>query len=366
MPRPTVVNAKRQAVPPLSLEGLKFWLRMLQEHAVFIQAGLPCDSTGLMHEAETFQQELAALLAQAEEVANPRKFAQVVTDAQVVVGDFHRYNRRLLHLALTCQIVGCNFALFLDHLSREAEYVLLLLEKLGGGQSPLYQASSAREADFWLRLMSDHAEFVVHRLDPSERSIIETAAGFAGQFDELYLQGRDFVSMLRGETEEIPAFRRFLQDVRVSTVRFRDFLRAAECLITECKLVGLIPAQLADHLRREADHFLMVLTLLDKGCYVPVDDAGDMEYVNMEETLATTEAVPPLPEAVSPPFPPGHFGDADDEEEEEENFGEREPEIIPAPPLPPLPPQPPIPPASDQAKYKWGGKWPRPLGGKTE
>lgn len=373
MPRPTVSNAKRQVVPPLNLEELKFWLKILEEHTIFIQAGLPCDHTGLINEAETFRQELCSLLAQTDGINSQRAFAQLVSEIQVVVGDFYRYNRRVLHLVLTCDLPGCNFALFLDHLSREAEYVLRLLDKLGAGQPPLFQVSSAREVAFWLRLMADHAEFVAHRFDPSERKMIEIAVEFAAQFDELFLQGRDFVSMLRGEVDEIVAFKRFIQDVRVSTARLRDFLRAAECLIRECKLVGIIPALLADHLRREADHFMLILALLEKSCHVPFDEDGDMEYLNLEETLATTEVVPPLPDAVSGPLQPGNYSDPDEEEEDEGDYTGREP-IAPEPmfsppaPPPPMPREPelPQPPAPEPGKVKWGGKWPRPLGKREE
>jgi len=363
MPRPTVPNAKRQVVPPLNLEELKFWLRILEEHTLFIQAGLPCDNAGLMNEAENYRQELCAMLAQVEGVNSQRRFAQLVAEIQVVVGDFYRYNRRVLHLVLMCELPGCNFALFLDHMSREAEYVLRLLDKLGAGQPPLYQVSSAREAAFWLRLMADHAEFVAHRLDPSERKLIEISVQFAAQFDELYLQGRDFVSMLRGEVDEIHSFRRFLQDARVSTARLRDFFGTAECLIKECKLVGLIPALLADHLRREADHFLLILALLEKGCHVPFNEDGDMEYLNLDETLATTDAVPHLPDAVSGPLQPGSYSNADDEEEDEEDYSGREPQAGPQFSVPQSPPES-EPQSPDPGKVKWGGKWPRPLGKK--
>lgn len=221
MPRTTVATSKRQPIPPLNLEELKFWLRIMEEHALLIKSGLPCDNIVLINQAEVFQQEFADLRSRAEKVQSERRFAELVADTREAVADFYNYKRRLLHLVLTCQIAGCNFALFLDHVSREAEYFLILLERLSVGQ-PLYQVASAREAAFWLRLMADHAEFIFHRLDPSERTLVDTAEEFACHFDELYLQGRDFVSMLRGEMSEIPSFRRFLQDVRVSTIRLRE------------------------------------------------------------------------------------------------------------------------------------------------
>lgn len=366
MPRPTVVNAKRQPVPPLNLEEFKFWLRIMEEHALFIKAGLPCDNAALLGEADTLAQELAALRARAEAVQSPRKFTELVADTATVVGDLYRFKRQLLHLVLTCQLAGCNFALVLDHMSREAEYFLQLLATLSGGQ-PLYQVTGAREVAFWLRLMADHADFMSHRLDPSERPLVETADNFGSEFDELFLQGRDFASMLRGEAGEVPSFRRFLQDVRVSTLRLRDFERAVEALACECKLVGLVPPLWADHVRREADHFLLVLAILEKSTYVaPAGADEELEYLNLEETasaaveplspvaLAATEAeeTVPAPDLLPTVFaPPSEYSVA---AAQEEAGGDDEDYIEEEDPLPPPPPP--------AAKYKWSGKWPRPLG----
>ncbi len=359
MPRPKVVNDKRQPVPPLNAEELKFQLREMEEHAVFIRAGLPCDNAVLIAEAENFQQEYAALRDRAERVQGQRQFAELVDDAQAVTNDFYRYKRQLLHMVLTCQLLGNNFALLLDHMSREAEYFLLMLAALGGGRQ-LYQAAGAREVAFWLRIMADHAAFIVHRLDPSERTLQETACGFAAEFDSLYLQGRDFVSMLRGETDEVPAFRRFLQDVRVSTQRLRDFKRAAETLIAECRLVGLIPALLADHMRREADHFLLVLAIMEKCAFVPFAEDGEPECVSLEEATVMMVnqggAVAVAAEELASQ-PVLDYGDDDEEDCDDRE----EPELPPPPVKPAEPPEPKAPPATGE-KYKWSGKWPRPLG----
>ena len=84
MPRPTVVNAKRQPAPPLNVEELKFWLRIMEEHALFINSGLPSDNAGLISEAENYQQEFASLQAQAEGAQNERRFAELVAETRVL------------------------------------------------------------------------------------------------------------------------------------------------------------------------------------------------------------------------------------------------------------------------------------------
>ena len=367
MPRPTVVNAKRQPVPPLSSEELKFWLRINEEHALFIRSGLLNENTPYVNQADTFRQEWAALRARAEKALSEARFAELAADSQAVAEDFYRFIRRILHLTLTCQLAGSTFALFLDHLSRETEYFLQLLTRLSGGM-PLYPTAGAREAAFWLRLMGDHAKFIQHRLDPSERTFVQTAADFSREFDQLYLQGQDFVSMLRGEVDEIPSFRRFLQDTRVSAIRLRDFERAAEALIAECRLIGTLPALLADHLRRETDHFLLILAFIEKGPLVPDDIGTDLEIEELaqpfdesvlsseaeaEEETPLAEEAPTDAEALLPEQPEtSAVVGADDEEDDD--WRPEAPARVETPSEKK--------PTKKQEKYSWKGKWPRPLG----
>ena len=253
-----------EPLEPLNLEEVKFWLRIMEEHALFIKSGLPCDKEDLIDEAQSFYQEFGSLRTRAERLQNDKKFMELVNDTQALLKDFYTYKRDLLHCMLECKLGGYNFPLLLDHMAREAEYFMRLLDKIKNGKIALSGGMKAQENVFWLRIMADHAKFISHLLDPSERNLIETANGFSQEFDDLYLQGRDFSSMLQGYPE-VASFKRFLQDVRAAVLRIRDFKRAAEEMIRECRLVGLIPALLADHVRREADHFLLILTMMEKG-----------------------------------------------------------------------------------------------------
>lgn len=253
-----------EPLEPLNLEEVKFWLKIMAEHAAFIKSGLPCDKEDLIDEAQSFYQEFEALSVRAERLPNDKKFMELVNDSQCLLKEFYTFKRNLLHCMLECKLSGYNFPLLLDHMAREAEYFMRLLDKIKNGKTALSGSAKAQENVFWLRIMADHAKFISHLLDPSERNLIDTANGFSQEFDNLYLQGRDFSSMLQGHPE-VASFKRFLQDVRAAVLRIRDFNRAAEEMIEECRLVGLIPALLADHLRREADHFLLILAMMEKG-----------------------------------------------------------------------------------------------------
>lgn len=360
MPRRQIAYMVPEPLEPLNLEQVKFWLRIMQEHALFIKAGLPCDQTEFIDEAQAFDQEFESLRLRAERVQSEKKFTELINDTQVLTKEFYIFKRNLLHRMLECKLGGSNFPLLLDHMAREAEYVVRLLEKNKGGKLLVNGETKAQETAFWLRIMADHAKFISQLLDPSEYNLITTAKAFSEEFDHLFIQGRDFSSMLQGYSE-VASFKRFIQDARAATIRLRDFKRAAEEMIEECRLVGLIPALLADHVRREADHFLMLLVMLEKGIMKNVtmaamDDMEDLMLMNSAEKCKVfkgiksereTEEVEVVEDAV-----------IEEKEDDEAALNEEIEDWMVSEPTQTSEPQ------SSHTKYKWSGKWPRQLGKK--
>ncbi|VBB05266.1 Hypothetical protein LUCI_0473 [Lucifera butyrica] len=387
MPRQQIPFAVPHPVPPLNLEEVKFWLMIMQEHAVFIKAGLPADDMERMNEAQSFFQGFGALRARADKVQSEKKFGELVADAQSLVRDFYHFKRRLLRRMLACKLGGNNFPLFLDHLAREAEYFLRLLDKMRHDRSPFVVVSTARENAFWVRLMDDHTRFIRQKFDPSERNLIKTIEGFSEDFDGLQLEGQDWVSMLgSGSGGNPPSYGRYLQDVRFAVLRLRDFKRAITEMIAECKLLGILPEMMAEHVRCEAEHFLMILSMIDKGLLKEDADCGQEEEIEEieeieepiqcepepvmeecpvfleEEPREKTPCVSETPEQpeIAPVLPTLNadkdIKDAgDDEEEEDEDEDDEEDLVVPPPPPSPKPPV-------TSKKYKWSGKWPRALG----
>ena len=54
--------------------------------------------------------------------------------------------------------------------------------------------------------MADHAKFIGHLLDPSERKLVDTARNFSNDFDELMYQAIDLESM-KPQSQTAPLFR---------------------------------------------------------------------------------------------------------------------------------------------------------------
>jgi hypothetical protein len=258
---PVQPNESRPVIS-VNLEELKFWLSIMQEHALFIKAGLPANRKEAIQEAQEFYRCFGALLAKAGAISSDKKFKELVRQSTEKVEEFYRFKRRLLQLALRGELCGCLYPSLLDHMAREAEYFLRLLESMSDCKA--FQLwPKTKELNFWVRLMSDHSDFIRQMLDPSEAILIETTEGFAGEFDELFRQSVDFSSMLRGANCSVPAFGRFLQDTRVAGMRLRDFQRGLHSMLEDKKVLGLITPLYADHVRREADHFLMVAAMLE-------------------------------------------------------------------------------------------------------
>lgn len=301
MPRQAMNYTVPQPLEPLNIEEMKFWLHIMQEHAQFIKAGLPCEDTALIDEAQAFYQEFEVLRQRVEKVKTLKQCSELITEVYDTVKEFYCYKRELLQAKLACRLGGTNFPLFLDHISREAEYFLRLLEKMRNGRVVLKEACQTQELVFWLRIMADHVKFICHLLDPSERGLIKMANDFSCQFDNLVLQGRDFASMLYNHEGEVMAFRRFILDVRTDVQRLRDFNKAAEDLIAECRLLGIMPESMADHLRREAEHFLLLLAMMERGLMkhsgsafiedIPcVDEEPEVEYKPIPQEKAYKDA----------------------------------------------------------------------------
>jgi hypothetical protein len=91
--------------------------------------------------------------------------------------------------------------------------------------------------------------------------------------------------MLYCHKGEIKAFRRFLLDVRMDVQRLRDFKQMTAELISDCRVLSMMSVDLVDHMKRESEHFLMILTLIERGLLKQCPEVfqDDVESANWEE-----------------------------------------------------------------------------------
>lgn len=181
---------------------------------------------------------------------------------QAATGIF-AFKRKILGLILNGKMQGANnFPLLVDHISREANYFRKRLIELNEGKLKPLADAITKENVFFLRIMADHAKFIGHLLDPSERKLVDMARNFSNDFDQLVFQARDLDSM-KPQSQTVPLLDQFLDENRVSVASLRDFKKTVRDLIEECRIKSIIHPLLADHTFPEAERFLHIIDMFE-------------------------------------------------------------------------------------------------------
>lgn len=271
-----------------SLREDRFWTQIMSEHALFLRQGLPCEEKEAINEARELERLFAELKARADWTPRDREAVFLLNQDVIQALDrIIKFKTYVLQMMITCRLGGFNYPLLVDHVRREAIRFRVNLLKLNNNIQTSVAESALEEEIFWLRIMGDHARFIAHLLDPSERPLVQRAMQFGEDFETLRLQGEDLQSMLVPKDFEnhllpadlmgdplppgfgnlpkpfvIPRLRRFNEEVIDATRGIRDFKAVALKLIESCRLLSLISPLLASHVLREAQMALEDLEMV--------------------------------------------------------------------------------------------------------
>ncbi|MBQ7346248.1 MAG: DUF2935 domain-containing protein [Oscillospiraceae bacterium] len=175
-------------------------------------------------------------------------------EKRTMVRQLNRTALRLLEglIGLKEEILECvqhgsmfttNYPLLIEHILREAKLYqryITTLEKTGN----LSDCSMLETERFWNQIMMEHALFIRGLLDPCEKELIHTADDSAKGFCELMEHSRNAHSKANALEQ---------------TTALRDFKAAGTQGILECKIRSVILPLLADHVLREANHYIRLL-----------------------------------------------------------------------------------------------------------
>lgn len=291
-----------------SLELHLFFARIMKEHALFLKAGFLPPNQDLAREAEGFLRQFEELLSRAIALSDGMVRRRVLHSGETVteftslaeqqtqqftgicidqtltartrrlrgigpqaepdvcpglLSQVRQLNRsglklldgliafkeRLINMVGSCRIATANYPLLLEHILREARLYrayLAQLEGYGDCSSPELRNQEL----FWDRIMMEHALFIRGLLDPTEEALIGTADQFAS----------DFKCLLESSASAVD---QTMQSCCVTTLplvqKFRDFKQAGVEGIEACKIRSLILPLLADHVLREANHYIRIL-----------------------------------------------------------------------------------------------------------
>ncbi len=149
----------------------------------------------------------------------------------------------ILAHVLNCRMFTMNYPLLLEHIIREAKLYRTYLRELET-KGHLERRTMEQTERFWNQIMMEHALFIRGLLDPTEDGLIDAADSFAKDYAQLLEHSRNAQNRTLAET-----------------VKFRDFKLAGTKGIQECKIRSIILPLLADHVLREANHYIRLLNM---------------------------------------------------------------------------------------------------------
>lgn len=290
-----------------SLELHLFFGRIMKEHSIFLEAGFVSKDATFAQQADMFKCQFAEILREAVILANgvvckealhsgewitdktlraeqitqelsgiliesvitaeesrltsdtgvnrPQLEAQVSALNQKAISLTNalvKFKTSVLEGMLQCKLFTFNFPLLIVHIRREAIFYCQHLERLQRRMGIDFVKEAIEEERFWNRQMAEHAQFISHLLDPTEFDLILKADNFAGQFGKLEQKA---LGVGQGEI----AIGQLTRETITATRAIRDFKAAGTEGLLACKIKSLIIPLLADHVLREANHYLRIL-----------------------------------------------------------------------------------------------------------
>lgn len=159
---------------------------------------------------------------------------------------------KILNNVNQCQLYTTNYPLLIDHIKREAILYINILERLQKREDVNVRKDAALQEPFWNRIMAEHAKFIRGYLDPSEEELFDIADNFGDEFDELTKEAKK----INEETNILP---KVTKNSLEATKEIKAFKEQGTKGIINCKIKSIILPLLADHVLREANHYLNLL-----------------------------------------------------------------------------------------------------------
>lgn len=162
---------------------------------------------------------------------------------------FINFKQETLKKVLSCRMFTMNYPLLLEHIIREAQLYQRYIMNLEKDESCMQD--DLREVElFWNQIMMEHALFIRGLLDPAEGKLISTADEFAGNYYELICEAQQMTDRTIDSVTD---------DILNETMKYRDFKETGTKGINDCGIRSLILPLLADHVLREANHYIRIL-----------------------------------------------------------------------------------------------------------
>lgn len=291
-----------------SLELNLFFMRIMKEHAIFMQASLPPKNVNLIREADILKNEATTLLRDiinlaggivSDEALNSGEFVTEFTLQAEAMTEYYTgihidsrltateialikrpkrlitpvimqntlvinqraadflmsiiaFKEKLHNDVLACRVFTTNYPHMLDHIIREAKFYLGMLLRLKSWDTINTERELFEQELFWNDIIKEHAEFIRGGLDPTEEKLINKADMIANAYKQLEIVAEN----VKAQTVSLAELTR--KSIEQAAL-MKEFNASGAEGILECKIKSILLPLLADHTLRETNHYLRVL-----------------------------------------------------------------------------------------------------------
>lgn len=289
----------------LSLELHLFFARIMKEHSLFLEAGFTPKNTKLSKEANDYKVQFEKILLEAVKLSDGNIRRRVLDSGEIYTDHTLSTERktefytgieinskitimesklnskediesdtktisavkklnckviklldglidlktRILNEMLSCKLFTSNYPLLIEHIIREAKLYRSYVYDIENNED--IEEKDIKETElFWDQIMMEHSLFIRGLLDPSEDELINTSNEFAKEFCELIQKAKNMTSATISSVSD---------ETLMETIKLRDFKKAGTEGIEDCKIKSIILPLLADHVLREANHYIRLL-----------------------------------------------------------------------------------------------------------
>ncbi|MDD2409816.1 MAG: DUF2935 domain-containing protein [Bacilli bacterium] len=288
-----------------SMELHLFFARIMKEHSLFLQAGFPLKNKNYIEEAKWFKDQFERLLLDIVNMSNNIIDLNILNSAEIVteytkaaeekteylsgiqiniritdlehnlqsrtfftapelspeiikkinnhalelVNGLIIFKEKILNEFLICNIYTTNYPLLIEHILREAKLYKSYIIELETNHDIMSKDIQKIEL-FWNQIMMEHALFIRGLLDPSEVDLINSADNFANDYQKLLQNAKNATDLIIRQNNN-----QSLEE----TLKYQEFKTAGTKGIIEGKIKSIFLPLLADHVLREANHYIRIL-----------------------------------------------------------------------------------------------------------
>jgi hypothetical protein len=163
-----------------------------------------------------------------------------------------QFNQSVLDDVLACRMFTVIYPSELEHLVNEAQNYIAMLTRLISGAVEMAPREFALQQAFWNENMGQHAQYIEGSLDPTESALQAQAAAFAREFARLVQQAQT-------AEQRLQILPQVTMRSEAATERIQRYKAEGTEGILSCSVRSIIIPLLADHVLREANYYLRML-----------------------------------------------------------------------------------------------------------